>query len=392
MGTRVITWRPAVAFCAALSAMLLGAAGADAAVVYRASSQATAAAAHNITVPQPAGVQPGDVMVATIVAGGSRLSLTSAGWTPIRTTDGGPALDQMSFYRVAGAAEPASYTFAAATGSDDLVAGIAAYSGVDASTPIDAVADAHGPGTAAVPSVTTTTDGAGVVAAVTTPTSTAATMDASIAVRLAAGLTKAGLTVGDFAQPVAGATGARSFTSGGPGERVAQAIALRPAPAPVADTPTTHTHEAKASGWTLTGGMPLTPELIATLPRVTTAQSPRVSSAGAVPVVVQCPVAAAAHGCVGTITLSRAPAGAAAARRTKARSRRHFKLAAGKRATVPVRLDRRTFRRFKRKRRAMKLNLRVAVSTSAGQAVKVTTITVHQRRTPHRRPPRKRRR
>jgi hypothetical protein len=196
--------------------------------------------------------------------------------------------------------------------------------------------------------------------------------------------------VGDFSQPAAGATGARAFTISGKGEKSAQAIALRAAPAPSGD-PT------QATGWTLRSGQPLTPELIAMLPSVSTAQTPRVTAAGAVPVRVACPVVAT-HGCSGTITLSPStatPSGrivsARRGRRVVSRTRR-FKLAAGRHVTVPVRLDRRTARRLTRRHRAVAMSLRVAVHTSAGEAVKVSTVTVRERRTPHRPPPRKRRR
>ena len=116
---------------------------------------------------------------------------------------------------------------------------------------------------------------------------------------------------------------------------------------------------------------------------------PRMSAAGTVPVRVQCP-AVAHNGCSGTIELAPAT-GLVAARRRPTRVRRHFRLAAGKKASVAMRLDRRTVRRLKR-RRSMKMTLRVVVNTPAGQAVKLTTITVRERRTPNRRWPKRRRR
>src|SRR3954471_19118747 len=111
----------AASFCglAATLFTLLVAGSADAAIDYRASSQATAGAAHSITIATPPGVQPGDVMFATIASGGPRLTLQAAGWIPILTTDAGPGLEQQSFYRVATAAESSTQTFAAASGSDD---------------------------------------------------------------------------------------------------------------------------------------------------------------------------------------------------------------------------------------------------------------------------------
>jgi hypothetical protein len=362
---------------------LLGAGSADAAITYHGASQATATAAHSVTVATPAGVQPGDVMIATVAAGGPRIALQATGWTPVRTTDGGPALDQFSFYRVVTDGEPAAQTFAAPSGSDDIAAGIAAYRGVDAANPIDAVADLKGAAAVAVPSVTASAPNAVVVGAIAVASTATVTPDATIAVRYAPSLPKAGVTGGDFAQPGAGATGDRAFTTSGKGEKTVQAIALRAASLP------TNSGGGTTSGWTLATGQPLTPELIAMLPHVAAAHTPRVTAAGAVPVRVACPVAAV-QGCVGTAALSPAK-GVTAARRGRRKLTRRFKLAAGKRVTLAVRLDRRTARRLTRRHRAVKMTLRVAVQTSAGEAVKLTSLTVRERRTPRRPPPRRRR-
>ena len=391
-------WRAGGLLLAALALSLFACADANAAITFRSSSQAAVQKAPGVVVPAPIGVQPGDVLVATVAAGGASMALSAPGWTQIRLTDAGGALDQLSFYRVASTGEPLAYTFAAPSGTDDLAAGIVAYGGVDAVRPIDAVADAKGAGTSAVPSVTTTAPGDVVVAAIALASNAGAQPDSSVALRYSSAAKKAGVVGGDFTQASAGATGARPFTTGPkPGELSVQAIALRAEPPRVGGSEPGETpmgsSSTDAADWTLSGGGTLSPDVLATLPVVST-RTPRVSSRGAVPVRVSCP-ATAVNGCSGTITLSLAPparrrvVAAASGRVSQSRS---FRLAAGTTATVPVRLDRRTLGRFTPRRRVIPMTLRVAVQTPSGEIVKVTTIKVRERRTPHRRVIRRRHR
>ena len=118
---------------------------------------------------------------------------------------------------------------------------------------------------------------------------------------------------------------------------------------------------------------------------ITVSEAPVTMDArGNVPVEVACP-ATAADGCVGQVTLSMPTAGVAMARRSArvlGRSRR-FKLAAGQSRVVPVRLSRRSARIIKTrggKRRRVKLNVTVEVTTATGTEAVTSTITVTMRR------------
>lgn len=94
---------------------------------------------------KPTGVVSGNVLVAfTQVYNKDVTTWASSGWTvKIQTSEtGGPANSDLSaaiLYKVAGGSEPASYTFtqSGSTGDTTVNVIIAAYSGVDNTTPID---------------------------------------------------------------------------------------------------------------------------------------------------------------------------------------------------------------------------------------------------------------
>ena len=151
--------RIATAAVLAAALWLTLAARADAAITFLAASS-NIVSASSITVTKPTGVVSGDVMIAHVFVRSTTPTITSSGWTAIRTTSQGTTLREQSFYKVAGPSEPASYTFSGNATSYAYTAGIVAYSGVDTTTPIDVSggsASASGPGTC--PSVTTTLNG-----------------------------------------------------------------------------------------------------------------------------------------------------------------------------------------------------------------------------------------
>jgi hypothetical protein len=110
---------------------------------------------------------------------------------------------------------------------------------------------------------------------------------------------------------------------------------------------------------------------------------------GRVPVTVACPATAAA-GCAGVITLSMPdlarPKQVVAARHGPSRPRvvgrsKPFQLAAGQQVVVPVSLERRGVRIFRRHGHR-KLEVSVAVTTASGTTTVKSTITVKARRRP----------
>jgi len=119
----------------------------------------------SITINKPAGTVQGDLLAAVIShqSGNNRSMTAPAGWTAIPGTDvwEGSNTHVHGWYRVAGASEPASYTFTL-TGGDgrDTAGGIIAISGANQTTPINASAGQSNGGNASTsvpaPSITTT--------------------------------------------------------------------------------------------------------------------------------------------------------------------------------------------------------------------------------------------
>jgi hypothetical protein len=103
----------------------------------------TSASTDHVTVNAPAGVSPGDVLVAQVAArGGSGAPVTGPpGWILAAHNNITSNIVQAVFYHVvpASPAEPASYTFTWLDTANDGAVGIADYVGVDPVNPIDDV-------------------------------------------------------------------------------------------------------------------------------------------------------------------------------------------------------------------------------------------------------------
>jgi hypothetical protein len=201
------------------------------------------ASSSNLTITQlsiakPADVAEGDLMLATIALhDGSATSVTPpSGWALVLRTDKETDVGIATYYKVAGASEPASYMWTLSP-QTRAQGGITRYGGVSATNPINAAAGNTGRGqSATTSSVTTTVDAAEVVAIYalhnggnnhagdwfSTPTGMTEKYDASY--------TAAGPTIATFdaIQATAGATGSKSSDISGSQQRdwAAQLIAL----------------------------------------------------------------------------------------------------------------------------------------------------------------------
>jgi len=92
-----------------------------------------------ITVTKPTSTIVGDFMIATTFMGGTLTTMTSSGWTEIVDSprdDPGAGFRGRMFYKVAGPAEPANYTFNFGA-STYVSASICTYRGVDCINPFD---------------------------------------------------------------------------------------------------------------------------------------------------------------------------------------------------------------------------------------------------------------
>ncbi|MBL0012969.1 MAG: hypothetical protein IPP30_04190 [Flavobacterium sp.] len=112
----------------------------EAQIALRGTATVSTSTNTNITINKPAGVIAGDLMLVNIAKGGNRTTNpSSAGWTFITGADLGGGTQRYGgvLYKIAGAAEPANYTFALGAGTNSASGGIVAFSGVNNTTPFD---------------------------------------------------------------------------------------------------------------------------------------------------------------------------------------------------------------------------------------------------------------
>ena len=163
-GTQV-KWRVQGMGALALGASMGAAVPAQAGITYVGSNTAGAAGPTNsILVFKPSGVITGDVMLTLITQRGNNFPLdqgmasTPVGWTLVVSKDNGSSVGISLYKKVAAAVEPALYTWTLGA-SDRTAAGIVAFRGVDASSPVNVSgAQQNSASTTYIaPSVTTTT-------------------------------------------------------------------------------------------------------------------------------------------------------------------------------------------------------------------------------------------
>ncbi|GIG61731.1 hypothetical protein Lfu02_61030 [Longispora fulva] len=193
----------------------------------------------SITIARPTGTAAGDVLVASIAVNDTAPALgTPAGWTLVRDDVIASTLRQSVFTRVAGTAEPATYTWALASDYRRLAGGVSAYQGVDVTQPVDvsgALVDTTPDTAVEAPSVTTTVPGTRLVALAAVNAEGVVTPAAVMAERYEASSPNPDnardvlVEASDAAQPAAGATGVRTATASVAGAHIGAVLALRPA-------------------------------------------------------------------------------------------------------------------------------------------------------------------
>jgi PKD repeat protein len=172
-------------------------------------------ATNAITIATPAGATSGDVLVACIAINGGTVNGVPPGWTSLAAITSITNPRVYGYYKVVGAPEPSqtwTFTNPVANGG-----GIARYSGVSTTTPIDAPVSTGSSATettaATVPGVTTATAGAMVVGCVGANSSSA-----GLAIGTPAGMTEAWDVAGkrnelaDAVQSGVGPSGDKTWT------------------------------------------------------------------------------------------------------------------------------------------------------------------------------------
>lgn len=187
----------------------------------------------SLSVARPAGVAAGHVLLASVDARGGPSVTPPAGWQLVRLDAAGTTMRKATYVKVAGSAEPASYTWSLSSAQSAVVA-LTAYSGVSTTGPVDAVGGQVGTSSASVvaPSVTTATTGTRLVglfgiarvASLTSPTGMVERAEAT-----AQATYSVTGEVADETLSASGATGSRTATASGAAVGIGHLVALRPA-------------------------------------------------------------------------------------------------------------------------------------------------------------------
>jgi hypothetical protein len=200
---------------------------------YRSASSATSVPVNTIAINKPAGVTTNDVLLAGISVRGNPTITAPSGWTLVRSDASGTTLLQSVYRKVATGSEPASYTWTFSEPIASAVGGIAAYSGVNTTTPIDVHGGQANASSTSVtaPSVTTTAANAMLVGFFGTANDATFTAASGMTERYdvdADGTNQIGGEVADQAQAAAGASGTRVATASVAAVNIGQLVALKP--------------------------------------------------------------------------------------------------------------------------------------------------------------------
>jgi hypothetical protein len=204
-------------------------------ILFRSVASHAAKDASSLTISKPAGAASGDLMVAAVNVRGTPTITAPSGWTLVRLDVNSSTMRQAIYTKIAATSEPSSYTWSfSAKGSTTGI--IAAYQGVDPTTPVDA---ASGQATAAstsitAPAVTTTVPGTLLVGFFGTAANPATTppfgMIEQAELVQNAGKNKSSLETADAFLPATGSSGTRVATASTASTNVGQLVAIRPSP------------------------------------------------------------------------------------------------------------------------------------------------------------------
>jgi hypothetical protein len=202
-------------------------------IVFRAlTSSNNGTGATTLTLPTPAGLLGGDVLVAQVVVRGATTVVTPpSGWTLIRRDQTSSSMAAALYVHVAALPEPAGFTWTFGS-AQQASGGIVAYGGVDNVTPVDAHSGKYNDSTGVVTAlgVTTTVASDQLLFFASVTTLTTITPPTGMAQRWRDGTSSTTSYLADQALTVAGATGNRVGTSGAPANsNLAQLVALKPA-------------------------------------------------------------------------------------------------------------------------------------------------------------------
>jgi hypothetical protein len=200
---------------------------------YRSTSSATSVPVNTIVIDKPAGVTTNDVLLAGISVRGNPTITPPSGWTLVRSDTSTTVLLQSVYRKVAGGSEPASYSWTFSEPIGSAVGGIAAYSGVATTTPVDVNGGQANASSTSVtaPSVTTTVANTMLVGFFGTANDATFTAASGMTERYdvdADGTNQFGGEGADQSQAAAGASGTRVATASVAAVNIGQLVALKP--------------------------------------------------------------------------------------------------------------------------------------------------------------------
>lgn len=232
--------RAAIVFRAAASASLASAVGNTPTLISSVSASTGASGAASLTINRPANVTSGTVLVAQLALKGgvsaSGAVTAPSGWTLVDSTSSGGTspLTQAVYWKVAGASEPASYTWSW-TNAVRGTGGMAAFGNVDTLNPIDSwgVQSATAANSFTLPTITLNSTNVMLVAALassyTNSHGTPTGMNELYDLTTGAGPNGITSSYATAAQVTTPTSGARSATSVQTADNIAHVLALRAA-------------------------------------------------------------------------------------------------------------------------------------------------------------------
>lgn len=199
------------------------------------NSLSSSANANTVVISVPGGTAEGNVMIAHVSSRGNPTITAPGGWTLIGNQVSGTVRTTSAYYRVAGATEPADYTWNLSAGERNA-GSITTFQGVNTSNPINVFASQANAAatTVTAPSITTTVNDVMLIGLFSSARSDNATADtpltdiATAANNSGAGPNGNGIGAGTQTFATAGATGTRTATAGS-AVNIGFLVALQPA-------------------------------------------------------------------------------------------------------------------------------------------------------------------
>jgi hypothetical protein len=222
-------------------------------IAFRSASFARNGGATTLVIAKPASLVAGNVMLASIDTRGTTVITAPVGWVTIADNANGTAMRKTTYYKIAGASEPSTYTWSFSS-AVPAAGGIVAYRGVDQTNPIDAANGQSNASSTSItaPSISTTVPnamllgffGTAINATIAPPTG----MVERGEIAITSGNTKIATEISDAILAATGPTGVRIAVADRAASNIGQVVALRPVTPPSTTSPLAPTNLSATPG------------------------------------------------------------------------------------------------------------------------------------------------